>query len=186
MGHGRGRLRRNLWASLAVLGTVAVIGLGLPGINRLLPAARPVSASAAYVVAAGVTVRPPSGARLDVANTEPGPREGSALFLIGNVRYAVVVTMFRGSLADAATRLRTKIEETGARVVGRETSVTTDQGIVGRAGRYAPPHRAGRYAVFVTDGLAVEVTAAGRTGDLPATLPALAASTRSLAFRSAS
>jgi len=187
MGDGRRRLLRNLWASLAVLATVAVIGIGLPAINALLPAARPVSASEAYVVAAGVSLRPPVGARVDVSRTAPGTNEGAVLLLLGSVRYAVVITPYHGSLSGAATRLRAKIELTrGAHVVGEETSVATAQGVAGRAGTYASPDRLGRYAVFVAEGLAVEVTAAGPVADLRAALPAVTDSTRSLSFRSAS
>ena len=187
MGHGRQRLLRNLWASLAVAATVVVISVGLPAVNSLLPAARPVSAAESYAIAAGVSVRPPAGAAIDVTQTQPGPREGSVLFMVGTVRYAVVITPFTGSLASAADRLREKITDTrGYQVAGGETSVTTAQGVAGRQGTYASPGRVGRYAVFVAQGLSVEVTVAGSDGDLPDALPVIARSIRTLAFRSAS
>src|SRR5215813_2895535 len=162
MVHGRRRLLRNLWASLAVLVAVGIVGLGLPAINALLPAARAVSASEAYRVAAGVSVRPPYGASLDVTQTQPGSHQGSVLFVIGSVRYAVVVTRYTGTLAGAAERLRTKIRGTrGYQIAGGETTGTTAQGVAGREGSYASAGRVGRYAVFASHGLAVEVTAAG-------------------------
>ena len=37
------------------------------------------------------------------------PERGSALFLVGGVRLAVVVTPYRGSLDDASTRLHNKL-----------------------------------------------------------------------------
>lgn len=187
MVHGRRRLLRNLWASLAVLVAVGIIGLGLPLINALLPAARPVSASEAYSVAAGVSVRPPHGASVDVAKTQPGPHQGAVLFVVGSVRYAVVVTRYTGTLVGAAERLRTKITGTrGYQIAGGETTVMTAQGITGREGNYASADRVGRYAVFVDRGLSVEVTVAGSGLDLPRALPSVSASIDSLTFRTAS
>lgn len=187
MVHGRRRLLRNLWASIAVAATVAVIGVGLPAVNSLLPAARAVSAAESYAIAAGVSVRPPAGASIDVTQTQPGPRGGSVLFMVGTVRYAVVITRFTGSLATAADHLRQKITETrGYQVAGGETAVRTARGVTGRQGTYASPGRVGRYAVFVAHGLSVEVTVAGSDTELPGTLPAIAASIRTLAFRTAS
>jgi hypothetical protein len=187
MGHGRRRLLRNLWASLAVAATLAVIGVGLPVVNSLLPSARPVSAAASYAIAAGVSVRPPPGASIDVTQTQPGPRGGAVLFVVGTVRYAVVVTPFVGSLATAADHLREKIRETrGYQVAGGETAVTTAHGLTGRQGTYASVGRVGRYAVFVAHGLSVEVTVAGTNTELPGELPNIAASIRTLAFRTAS
>ena len=187
MGHGRQRLLRNLWASLAVAATVAVIGVGLPAINSLLPAGRAVSAAESYAIAGGVSVRPPVGASIDVTQTQPGPRGGSVLFMIGTVRSAVIVTPFTGSLATAADHLRKKITDTrGYQVAGDETAVTTAHGVTGRQGTYASAGRVGRYAVFVAHGLSVEVTVAGSDSELPDVLPRVAASIRTLAFRTAS
>jgi hypothetical protein len=187
MGDGRRRLLRNLWFSLAVLATLALIGLGLPAVNRLLPSERSVSAVVPYPVAAGVTVRPPPGARVDVTQTQPGPDGGSVLFNVGTVRYAIVIVPFTGSLATAALRLRTKIADTrDYQVAAGERAVTTAQGVAGREGRYSSAGRLGRYAVFVGGGFAVQVTVAGGAADLPAMLPAISASARSLTFRQAS
>jgi len=64
--------------------------------------------------------------------------------------------------------------------------VRTAQGVTGRQGTYASPGRVGRYAVFVAHGLSVEVTVAGSHTELPGVLPGIAASIRTLAFRTAS
>jgi hypothetical protein len=187
MGDGRRRLLRNLWLSLAVLATLALIDLGLPAVNRRLPSERSVSALMPYSVAAGVTVRPPPGARVDVTQTQPGPDGGSVLFNVRAVRYAIVIVPFTGSLATAARRLRTKIADTrDYQVAGGERTVTTAQGVAGREGRYSSAGRLGRYADFVAGGFAVQVTVAGGAPDLPAVLPAISASARTLTFRQAS
>lgn len=183
MGHGRHRLLRNLVSSAGVAGTVALIGLGLPAVNNAIPAARPVPAGRPYAVAAGVTVEPPPGASLDVTATQPGARQGSALFVVGPVRYALVVTRFGGNLAQAAARLRAKItDKRGYQIAGGEQATVTAQGVAGRQGMYASPGRGGRYAVFLAGGVAVEVTIAGNDIDLRAELPSIAASVRTIRF----
>ena len=188
MGHGRRRLLRNLWASLAVAATVAVIGVGLPAVNSLLPAARAVSAAESYAIAAGVSVRPPAGASIDVTQTQPGPRGGSVLFMVGTVRYAVVITPFTGSLADRG-RPSAREDHRDAGLPGRRRRDRGDDGAgrdrpaghvrVGRAGSVATPSSS-------RHGLSVEVTVAGSDTELPDALPAITASIRTLAFRTAS
>jgi len=183
MGHGRHRLFRNLLSSAGVAGTVALIGLGLPAVNNAIPAAQPVAAGRPYTVAAGVTVDPPAGASLDVTGTQPGQRQGSALFVVGPVRYALVVMPFNGSLAQAAARLRTKItSKPGYQIAGGEQPTITAYGVAGRQGIYASPGRGGRYAVFVSGGVVVEVTIAANDIDLRTELPIIAASVRTIRF----
>src|SRR5262249_5011350 len=144
MGHGSHRLFRNLLSSTCVAGTVALIGLGLPAVNNAIPAAKPVPAGRPYAVAAGVTVEPPAGGSRDVTATQPGARQGSALFVVGPVRYALVVTQFDGTLAQAATRLRAKITaKRGYQIAGGEQATVTAAGVPGRQGMYASPGRGG-------------------------------------------
>ena len=96
----RSRLLRNAAGSAGVLVAVVALALGLPGLDRALPAEREV-AGGPYEVGAGVTVVPPPGAVVDVTNTRPGADRGAALFLVGAVRYVIVVTPFTGDLEDA-------------------------------------------------------------------------------------
>src|SRR5689334_8808076 len=99
--------RRELKNLLGVLGVVAIlagIAFGLPAVDRSLPAQRAVSADQPYEVGAGVTVVPPAGATLDVTETRPGESDGTALFRLGPVRYAIAVRPFRGDLESAASR----------------------------------------------------------------------------------
>lgn len=162
MATARHRLAHNLLASLAILGAVAAIAVGLPALDRALPADRPVRAGVPYPVGAGVTVVPPPAAMLDVTKTRPGPDGGTALFVLDTIRYAIVVGPFSGTLDAAAERLRRKIAENrGYQITGAERPVTTAQGVHGRQGGYTAPGRAGRYAVFVVDELAIEVTVSG-------------------------
>jgi hypothetical protein len=179
----RGTLLRNLAGSIGVLCTVAGLAVGLPVLDRSLPAQRPVGPGP-YPVGAGITVVPPPGARLDVTLTRPGDTRGTAVFLVGPVRYVIVVTPFRGSLPDAAQRLRRKI--TGVRgheITGKEFPTSTASGLDGLQGTYAAPGRGGRYLVFHGDGVAVEVTIAGTAPQLREALTVIEASTRTIAQR---
>lgn len=183
MGNGRRRLLQNLWGSTAVAGAVAIIGLGLPAINSEVPAVRPVSAERPYTVGAGVTVVPPPDTSLDATQTRPGPTAGAALFEIGGVRYAIVVSPFSGTLAEATAKLRKKIVGTrGYQVTSPESVISTTAGVAGRQGMYASPGRDGHYAVFLSHGVDVEITVAGNSLDLRPVLPTIERSLRSVSF----
>jgi len=178
------RFARNLLGSLAILATLSGIAYGLPAIDRALPADRPVTAGEPYQVGAGVTVIPPPHAMIDVTKTRPGQDRGTALFILDSVRFVIVVVPFGGTLDEAAVRLRRKITDTtGYQVAGNERRVATAEGVTGRQGSYTAPGRAGRYAVFVVDGLAVEVTLSGSGTRFDAALAPVTASMRSISFR---
>ena len=130
---------------------------------------------------AGVTVVPPRGATLDVTGTRPGATEGTALFRLGPVRYAIGVRPFAGDLETAAAQLRKRIvDTTGYQVTGAQLAVSTAGGLSGLQGGYTAPGRGGRYAVFVAGGHTIEVTISGNDLDLGRTLPQIEASTRTL------
>ncbi len=184
MGVASGRVVRNGLGSLTVLAILVLIAVGLPAIDRALPASRPVAAGVPYSIGAGVSVVPPADSEVDLAGTRPGNNRGTALFLIGTIRYMVVVAPYSGSVEGAAERLRNKITLTrGYQVTGRDSIVKTDSGLTGRQGGYTAPGRSGRYAVFVVDGLGIEVTVSGTDPQLRAALDRVEASTRSLAYR---
>jgi hypothetical protein len=182
MGLGAKRLLLNLLSSIAVAATVAAIGIGLPAINSEIPAARP-APPGRFAVGAGVSVVPPPGSGLDATKTRPGPINGTALFVIGSVRYAVVVTPFDGTLAQAVHRLQVKISgNPGYQVVGGQKPIRTSAGVPGAQGMYSSPGRDGRYAVFLADGVAAEVTVAGNGVELHQVMPQVQASIVTLAF----
>ena len=171
----------NLLGSLGIAGALAGLAYGLPAIDRALPAQRPVRTDEPYPVGAGVSVRPPAGATVDLTATRPGNDQGTVLFRLGQVRYAIAVRPFDGDLPTAAERLRQRITGTaGYQVTGMQLTVNTAGGLTGLQGGYTAPGRGGRYAVFVTDGLTIEVTIAGADLDLGRTLPQIEASARTL------
>jgi hypothetical protein len=118
---------------------------------------------------------------MDVTATRPGHDQGTVLFQLGQVRYAIAVRPFDGDLAAAAARLRRRITGTsGYQVTGSQFAVRTADGLAGVQGGYAAPGRGGRYAVFVTGGLTIEVTIAGDDLDLGRMLPLIEASAGTL------
>jgi hypothetical protein len=99
------------------------------------------------------------------------------------VRYALTVRSFEGTLDDATGRLRLRITgNPGYQVTGAETDVTTETGLSGRQGGYTGPGRGGRYAVYLADGLSIEVMITGAGLDLGPVMAAIEASTRSIRY----
>ena len=176
--------RRELMSLVGAFGVVATLGglaFGLPAIDRSLPDTRPVRADEPYVIGAGVTVVPPTGATLDVTVTRPGGSTGTALFRLGSVQYQIAVRPFDGDLRAAGERLRHRITATsGYQVTGGQLRVVTAGGLDGLQGGYTAPGRSGRYVVFVADGRTIEVTISGADLDLGRSLPQIEASTRTL------
>lgn len=175
----------NLLAALAMVAVLALLAFGLPAVDRSLPAERPVRPDRQYPVGAGITVLPPPGATVDVTRTRFGDVGGTVLFVMGPVRYAIVVRRFDGNLATAAQRLRGRITgTTGCQVTGAEATASTDAGLAGVQGGYTAPGRSGRYAVFLVRGLAVEVTVSGDDLGLGLgrSLAAVDASTRTIRY----
>jgi hypothetical protein len=178
------RLLRNLAGSAAVLAVILFVAFGLPAINRLVPAGNDRIGGRAYGVGGGVSVVPPQDARIDPASTRPGDDRGAVLFLLGPVRYVIVVSPFSGSVEEAATRLRTKITSTrGYQLTDGERPYRTAGGLTGVQGCYSAPGRLGRYAVFLSDGRSIEVTVSGTEGDLAGQTAQIDASIASIAQR---
>ena len=178
------RLLRNLASSVAVLAVILFVAFGLPAINRMVPAGSNKIGGRAYGVGGGVIVVPPLDARIDPASTRPGNDRGTVLFLLGPVRYAIVVDPFAGSMEEAASALRTKITSTrGYQVTDGERPYATAGGLVGVQGCYSAPGRLGRYAVFLSDGRSIEVTVSGAEGDLSGQMTQIEASIASIEQR---
>ncbi|MBG0560432.1 hypothetical protein [Actinoplanes aureus] len=169
--------------ALVLVLILAGLAFGLPRLDRAVPAERPVAAGEPYEVGAGVTIVPPPRATLDLTGTRPGQEQGSALFRLGPVQYAIAVQPFDGDLTAAAVRLRQRITgRSGYQVTGTQLAVSTASGLAGIQGGYTAGDRGGRYAVFVAHGFTIEVTVTGADLDLGRTLPAIDASIRTLRF----
>lgn len=158
-------MRRNILGSLAILVVVGALSLGLPAIDRLLPAARPVDAGEPLTIGHGVTIVPPKGAALDVTRTSPA--KAQILLTIGGIQLRVQASEYDGTLDDLAERLRRRItHERGYQVSAREQPTRTASRVRGIRGSFASAGREGFYVVFLTDSVGVEVTARGSVMEL--------------------
>ena len=181
MGLAAGQLPRNALGSLGVMAVVGIMALGLPALDRALATDRPVSHDAPYRLGGGIDVVPPPAAVLDVSRTRPRAESGTALFRLGPVRYALIVTPNAGNLTGAVTRLRGRLCGTGRCRTSEATVLHTDGGPTGRVGTIeAPGPRAGRYAAFIVGTRVVEVVVTGPTDALAHRLPAIEASLATL------
>jgi hypothetical protein len=178
----RSRLLQNAAASSCILLILAAIGVGLPLVDRAIPAERAVPPHLPYKVGGGVTVVPPAGAVLDVTRTRPTTRQGTVLFLLGPVRYVIVVARFDGDLDGAVGRLRRKVANAGGQLDAGMPALT-GTGLSGREGAYATPDRAGRYAVFLAPDVSIEVTVSGTEVQLAETEPVIEASIATIAYQ---
>jgi hypothetical protein len=170
---------RNLAWSAGILVVIGSLAVGLPAVNAALPAARPVPVDRPFPLGSGVTVVPPPSAQVDITTSVPG----RTLFVLGEVRYLLVVAAFDGSLDDAAAQVRQKITANlGYQVTGPETATSTRHGVTGRQGGYTSPGRIGRYAVYLARGVAVQATIAGADLELRSVLAVLTASLASIEF----
>jgi hypothetical protein len=164
---------------LTVLALIAAVALVAPTVEWAPATSRPVAAGIPFPVGAGVTVVPPPTAMVDLTQTRPG----TALFLIGAIRYQVRIAPYWGSLEAAANRLRDRIVSIwGYQASAWNFLITSYSGLYGRQGDFSAPGRSGSYTVYVVDGLRIEVTVNGADPQVRAKLPGLDASTRSLAY----
>ncbi|GAA1800630.1 hypothetical protein HC028_08850 [Planosporangium flavigriseum] len=179
MGVPHAGLCRNALYSLGILAVIAAITMGLPALDRALPRDRAVPLGVAYPVTDTVTVIPPPGALLDVSQTRPGRDSGRAVFLVGRVRFAILVSADRLTLDAAADRLRTRLRDG----LGASAIATDEPAPAGaRAGRFRAGPDHGWYAVRVFDATTVvDATASGPPGELTTVLPALRAAAASIA-----
>lgn len=184
MDTGRARLLRNAAAALGVLAVILVVSVGLPRLDAALPSHRQVPAGP-YSIGAGVSVVPPPGAALDVTATRPGPDSGRVLFVLGgSVRYALVAMPYTGTVQEASTALRRRItSQRGYQITSADEAVHTAAGVAGRQGTYSTSGREGRYVVFLSGGVVVDVTVSGNAPELRRTLPVIERSVASLSFR---
>jgi len=184
MGVPQAGLRQNALCSLAILGAIVAIAVGLPALDRAVAGTRALASGIPYAITDRVTVVPPPGAALDLTGTRPGAHAGQAVFVLGRVRIAVLVSGDRLSLDRATYRLLRRLRDSiGADPIagpgGPLLGLSTDEA---RAGRFHAPQVDGWYAVrLLRDGTVVDVTASGRGSELIALLPAIEATAASVA-----
>jgi hypothetical protein len=184
MGVGHARPPRYRSGSLTILAVIAAISIGLPAVDHAQPASRTVTTGVPYPVGAGVSVVPPPGSMVDLGTSRFFVDHGRAAFRLGSVRYLVVVGPYLGTVDAAAYWMRERlILSMGYQMTVHDCLVITNSGLIGRQGRYRTWGRSGLYAVFVVNGLRIEVTASGSDPRLRVELSGIKASIRSIAYQ---
>ncbi len=174
-------LRLNLYGSLAVLAIVGVIAVGLPSIDRALPAGRSVPVGRRIDVGLGVTVGAAPDTVVDVTKTVPSLRR--LVMVVRGVRVVIESTEYRGDLAGLSAQLRRKIQSNpGYQASQREHRTRTFAGVPGLQSSYSTPGRIGLYAVFAYGGVGVEISLAGTETDLRRGNDELLSTVRSVRF----
>jgi hypothetical protein len=175
---------RNAYSGLAILAVVAFFAFGLPALDSSLPDHRPVPAGVAYPIGGTVTLVPPVGAGVDLTRTRPSAKRGTALFTLGDIRLAVVVSPYDGTLDEAAARLRSRITKAGTAGSASDPMPAgqTADGVLGLRGTYETVGRPGAYAVFIHGGVVVEVTVSGPEPLLTHHLPAFDGALATVSF----
>ncbi len=174
-------LRLNLYGSLAVLVIVAVIAVGLPSIDRALPAGRSVPVGRRMDVGLDVTVAAAPDTVLDVTRTVPSLRR--LVMIVRGVRVVIEASEYTGDLAGLSARLRRKIQSNpGYQASQREHRTRTLDGVPGLQSSYSTPGRIGLYAVFAHAGIGVEISLAGTETDLRRGNEELLSTVRSVRF----
>lgn len=177
MGVPQPGLRANALCSLGILAVVAVIAVGLPALDRAVPRERAVTPGAPYRVTDTVSVVPPAAARLDVQETRPGGDSGYAVFVVGRVRFAVLVSHERLTLSEAADRLRTRLRDGLGATMAADDRPVAGVPVPAVTGRFRTGTSDGWYAVRLIDpGIVVDATATGPAAELADRLPAIEAS----------
>lgn len=185
MGVPQAGLRLNMWCSLGILVVIASIAFGLPALDRAVPGDRPLAPGTAYHVTDDVFVVPPAGAAVELGQTRAGRDTGQALFVLGGVRLAVMVSHNAVPLGDATDRLLTRLRDSlGASPgsgYGPLVGVAPD---LGRAGRFRIGDQDGWFAVRVlAPETIVEIAATGQPAALASRLSEIEASVAGIGRR---
>ncbi len=139
---------------------VALVAVGLPFLNGLVSADRPVAPGAVLQVGRGVRFTAAEGWSLDVEQTDP--RRRSVVIHRGALSLRITARESNSSLDEEFQRLAAEIRDSsGAQLFNEASTFTTAGGLTGIAGSYSAPASEGRFAVLRSGDTAVRVVARG-------------------------
>lgn len=151
-----------LTGSLAVLGVVLAIALGLPALNTLIPGIEDVG-GARVQLGLGVSFTAPQGASRDIGHDRPN----SVRLQIDDVLVSATTRAYQRSAEDFATAVREELKSRpGLQLTGSERSFATAAGVPGLRLDFHSPSQEGYLLILVHNGIAVDVTVStgGRRG----------------------
>ena len=174
---------RNAAAAVGVLGALAALVIVPAVVGLSLPDEGPLPAGRRLDVGYGVTLRPPPGARLGLAESRPGA--GGVELRAG--RFTARFTAVEARDVDRAgfvAHARRKLARDEGFRPGSPEPVSTEAGVPGERGTLEPDHdddRSGCYAIFVERDAGV-VAIITPVADCDAVPPEVWSAVRSLTF----
>ena len=139
--------RRGWPGTIVVAAIVALVAAGLPFLNGLVSADRPLAPGAVLQVGRAVRFTAAEGWSLDVEQTDP--RRRSVVIHRGALSLRITTRESNSSLDEEFERLN------------EASTFTTAGGLTGIAGSYSAPASEGRFAVLRSGDTAVRVVARG-------------------------
>ncbi len=164
--------RRTIAPTLAVFALAIVMSVVLPVVNAQVPYHDIVKAGDVLRLQGDVTFVPEAGwgitSGLRAGNAPlSGAYPARATVEHKAVKFTVRTAPFDGDADKLLDQIETTSEALnrgrGVHVVGRHTTIVTDQGKQGATARVTGPHTGGVIAAFVFDGRGVEAVATGPT-----------------------
>jgi hypothetical protein len=173
-------LDRRGWPGTVIVALVAaVIAVGLPLLNDLVSADRPLPAGSTVDVGRGVSFTSADGWSLDAERTST--RTDRVVLAQGALSYAVEAATATRPLPLEFERFADEIRDSsGAQLFNGPGSITTDDGLIGIVGSYSAPTSEGRFGVFQAGPTVVRVLAHGPPDAMAAGVDDVVAMVRSL------
>jgi hypothetical protein len=152
--------RRGWPGTIIVAALLTFIAVGLPLLNALVSAERPLAPGTVVDVGRGVTFTAADGWSEDVEQTDR--LQDRAVLALGALSLTVEARPSTRSLAEEYDLLAEEIRRTaGAQLFNDATTFTTESGLTGIGGSYTSPVGEGRFAVFRSGDTAVRLLAKG-------------------------
>jgi len=143
---------------------VGAVAFGLPLLNTLVSAGRPIPAGTELSAGRGVRLQLPGGWHM-----EGGPESGGSSVTIhrGPTTLEVRTAPSEGSLAEAYGRVADQLRGArGVQLFTDASTVVTPSGLVGRRGSYAGPTVEGRFLVLDDGDTTIVATLKAPPGEL--------------------
>ncbi|GLZ77150.1 hypothetical protein Afil01_19570 [Actinorhabdospora filicis] len=146
-----------LTGSLAVLGVVLAIALGLPALNLMIPGIEDVG-GARVELGHGVWFTAPENTSRDVGHDRPN----TVQLTVDDALVTATTRAYQRSAQDFAEAVREELKSRpGLQLTGSERSFATAAGVPGVRLEFHSPSQEGYLLILVHNGIAVDVTVSG-------------------------
>jgi hypothetical protein len=156
--------RRGWPGTIVVAIAIVAIAIGLPVVNALVSAGRPLAAGTELDAGHGVRLRVPEGWQL---TSRREAAASSVTIQRGSTTLQIRSSPSRGGLDEEYDRVADGIRDgRGVQLLSDPTTFVTTSGLVGQRGSYAGPTTEGRFLVLVGGGTTIVATVKAPSGEL--------------------